>query len=190
MGKLVVSEFVSVDGVFEDPGGAEGFEHGGWSFRFNRGPEGDRFKVEELIASDVLLLGRVTYEGFAEAWPKMEETSGEFGPKINSMRKVVVSGTLGHAEWRNSTVIAPEGAMDEIARLKGEVAGDILVNGSGQLVRALAEAGLVDEYRLMVFPIVLGTGKQLFDGTRAPANLRLLSAREAGDSLILTYVPR
>ena len=189
MGKLVISEFVSVDGVFEDPGGAEDFEHGGWSFKFNRGPEGDQFKVEELMASEVLLLGRVTYEGFADAWPKMEHTSGPFGPKINSMRKAVVSGTLERADWRNSTVIAPDGAMDEIAKLKGEVDGDILVNGSGQLVRALAEAGLVDEYRLMVFPIVLGTGKQLFEGTGTPANLRLASAQEAGDSLILTYVP-
>jgi dihydrofolate reductase len=190
MGKVVVSEFVSVDGVFEDPGGAEGFEHGGWTFKFNRGPEGDAFKVDELRAAEVLLLGRVTYDGFAEAWPKMEETSGEFGPKINSMRKVVVSGTLERADWRNSTVIAPDGAMDEIAQLKKDVDGDILVNGSGQLVRALAEAGLVDEYRLMVFPIVLGTGKRLFEGTGAPADLRLQSVQEAGDSLILTYVPR
>jgi dihydrofolate reductase len=190
MGKLVVSEFVSLDGVFEDPGGVEGFKHGGWTFRFDRGAEGDQFKLDELRAADVLLLGRVTYDGFAAAWPAMESSAGEFGVKMNAIPKYVVSGTLERADWNNSTVIAPGDAIDRIAGLKDEIAGDILVAGSGQLVRSLMRAGLVDEYRLMLFPIVLGTGKQLFEGSDEPASLRLLSVREAGDSLILTYEPR
>jgi dihydrofolate reductase len=190
MGKLVVSEFVSLDGVFEDPGGAEGFRHGGWTFKFDRGAEGDQFKLDELRAADALLLGRVTYDGFAAAWPAMESSAGEFGVKMNAIPKYVVSGTLQLAEWNNSTVIAPEAAIDQISGLKEQVSGDILVAGSGQLVRFLMQAGLVDEYRLMVFPVVLGSGKQLFDGSDTPASLRLVSAQEAGDSLILTYVPR
>ena len=190
MGKLVVSEFVSMDGVFEDPGGAESFKHGGWTFKFDRGPEGDEFKLEELRAADALLLGRVTYEGFAAAWPAIEATAGEFGERMNAIPKYVVSGTLEHADWKNSTVLGPERALEEIAQLKGRLAGDVLVAGSGQLARSLLAAGLVDELRLMVFPVVLGTGRRLFEGFEAPVTLRLASAREAGDSLILTYVPR
>ena len=189
MGKLVVSEFVTVDGVFEDPGGAEDFEHGGWSFRFNRGPEGDKFKLDELMAAGALLLGRVTYEGFAKAWPKMEGT-GEFGATMNSIPKYVVSSTLERADWNNSTVLAPDRAMQDVADLKQRVEGDILVAGSGQLVRALMAAELVDEYRLMVFPIVLGTGKRLFEAAGSSTPLRLLSARQAGETLIVTYVPQ
>jgi dihydrofolate reductase len=187
MGKLVVSEFISVDGVFEDPGGAEGFEHGGWTFKFDRGPEGDEFKVGELQESDALLLGRITYEGFAAAWPQMEKTTGEFGTKINSMRKYVVSGTLQDPEWRNSTVIPPGGAIDEIRALKERYDGNVLVNGSGQLARALLEADLVDECRLMVFPVVLGSGKRLFDGTEGPVTMQLTDTRPAGDAIVLTY---
>jgi dihydrofolate reductase len=188
MSKLVVTEFVSLDGVFEDPGGAEGFEHGGWSFQFNRGPEGDKFKGDELMAAGAQLLGRVTYQGFAAAWPKMG--GDPFGDKMNSMPKYVVSSTLEQAEWENSTVIDGGDAMERIAGLKQEVDGDILVAGSGQLVNGLTDAGLVDEYHLMVFPIVLGAGRRLFDGTSSPAKLRLVGSQEAGDSLILTYVPR
>jgi dihydrofolate reductase len=188
MGKLVISEFVTIDGVFEDPGGAEGFEHGGWSFKFNRGPEGDKFKVDELMAADVQLLGRVTYEGFAQAWPKMR--GNPFGDKMNSMPKYVVSSTLERADWENSTVIGGGDAMERIAGLKQEVDGDVLVAGSGQLVRGLTEAGLVDEWRLMVFPVVLGAGRRLFEGVSPPATMRLLSTQEAGDALILTYAPR
>lgn len=190
MGKVIVSEFVSIDGVFEDPGGAEGFEHGGWTFKFDRGPAGDRFKLDELRAAGALLLGRVTYEGFAAAWPAMEESTGEFGAKMNAIPKYVVSGTLASADWKNSTVIRPEGAIDEIAGLKARVDGDILVAGSGRLARSLIEAGLLDELRLMVFPVVLGTGKRLFEGSPGPASFRLAASQDAGDALILTYVPR
>ncbi|HWE58282.1 MAG TPA: dihydrofolate reductase family protein [Solirubrobacteraceae bacterium] len=188
MGKLVVTEFVSLDGVFEDPGGAEGFEHGGWSFKFDRSTEGDTFKVDELTAAGAQLLGRVTYQGFAAAWPNV--TSGPFAEKMNSMPKYVVSSTLERADWENSTVIDGDGAMERIAGLKQEVEGDILVAGSGTLVTGLAEAGLVDELHLMVFPIVLGTGRRLFDGLSSPATLQLAGMQEAGDALILTYVPR
>jgi dihydrofolate reductase len=188
MGKLVVTEFVSLDGVFEDPGGAEGFEHGGWSFQFNRGPEGDKFKVDELTAADAQLLGRVTYQGFAAAWPNM--AGDPFGDKMNSMPKYVVSSTLETADWENSTIIDGANAMERIAALKQELDGDLLVAGSGALVTGLTAAGLVDEFHLMVFPVTLGKGRRLFEGLSSPAKLRLASTQEAGDALILTYVPQ
>ena len=158
MGKLVVTEFVSVDGVFEDPGGAEGYEHGGWTFEYNRGDDGDKFKLDELMEAEVQLLGRVTYEGFAAAWPSRE---GGFADKLNSDPKYVVSTTLKDPEWRNTTVISGNVA-DEISKLKERTDGAILVAGSGTLVGTLLGADLVDELRLMVFPTVLGRGKRLF----------------------------
>jgi dihydrofolate reductase len=185
MAKVVVSEFVTLDGVAEDPGGAEGFERGGWAFRFDRGPDGDRFKLDEVMASEALLLGRVTYEGFAEAWPSR---TGEFADKFNGMRKYVVSTTLQEPAWNNSTVIAGDVA-DRIAELRRGPGGDILVNGNMQLVRTLIEHHLVDEYRLMVFPVVLGAGRRLFADPTDSAALRLLEARRAGECLILTYEP-
>ena len=154
MAKIVVSQFVSVDGVIEDPGGSEKWDRGGWAFKYERGPEGDQFKVDEVMASDALLLGRVTYEGFAEAWPSR---SGEFADKFNGMRKYVVSSTIGEPEWNNTTVIADDVA-GEVAKLKQAAGGDILVNGSASLVRTLIENELADEIRLMVFPVVLGEG--------------------------------
>jgi dihydrofolate reductase len=184
MGRIVVSEFVSVDGVIEDPGGAEGWDRGGWAFRYERGPEGDRFKLDEVMAADALLLGRVTYGGFAEAWPSRE---GEFADKFNGMTKYVVSSTLSDPEWNNSHVVKDVTA--EVAPLRERHEGDILVNGSAQLVEALAENDLVDEYRLMVFPVVLGEGKRMFGGTSAPKPLRLVDSKPAGQTLILTYVP-
>src|SRR5205807_9042394 len=135
MGKLVVTEFVSVDGVFEDPGGAEGYEHGGWTFEYDRGDDGDKFKLDELMQAEVQLLGRVTYEGFAAAWPSRE---GEFADKLNNDPKYVVSTTLTDPEWQNTTVIGGD-VPAEIAKLKYAVDGDILVAGSGTLVRTLLE---------------------------------------------------
>src|SRR6478672_3884159 len=158
MGRIVVTEFVSLDGVMEDPGGSENFAQGGWSFKISRGDEGDKFKLDETFASEALLLGRVTYEGFAEAWPSRE---GEFADKFNTMPKYVVSSTLGEPTWNNSTVIEDDVA-GEVAKLREADGGDILVNGSGRLVKTLMEHDLVDEYRLMVFPVVLGSGKRLF----------------------------
>src|SRR4051794_37709581 len=162
MGKVVVSQFMSVDGVVEDPGGAEkdSFDRGGWAFEFDRGPEGDKFKLDEVMAAGALLLGRTTYEGFAAAWPSRE---GEFADKFNGMAKYVVSGTLSDPEWNNTHVVAADGDVAAtVGRLRDEVAGDLLVSGSVRLVRALIELGLVDELRLMVFPTVLGAGLRLF----------------------------
>jgi dihydrofolate reductase len=176
MGKLVVSEFVSVDGVFEDPGGAEGYEHGGWTFEYDRGEDGNKFKLDELMEAAAQLLGRVTYEGFAEAWPSRE---GAFAEKLNSDPKYVVSTTLKDPKWQNTTVISGD-AASEVAKLKEQTAGSILVAGSGTLVRTLLKADLLDELRLMVFPTVLGRGKRLFPEGIDRLKLRLTQARQVG----------
>jgi dihydrofolate reductase len=184
MGRIVVTEFVSLDGVMEDPGGAEGFEHGGWTFEIDRGEEGDRFKMDEALDSEALLLGRRTYEGFAAAWPSRE---GEFADKFNRMPKYVVSATLEDPEWSNSTVLSGDMA-EEVAKLKDEVEGVILVAGSARLVQGLIEHGLVDELRLMVFPVVLGKGRRLFSETSGKKRLRLTDSRTVGEGIaILTY---
>jgi dihydrofolate reductase len=185
IGKVVVSQFITLDGVVEDLGGAEEFDCGGWAFKFDRGPEGDKFKLDEVMASEALLLGRVTYEGFARAWPSM---SGDFADKFNAMPKYVVSTTLKDPEWNNSTVIDGDVA-EAVAGLKRDVDGDILVNGSVQLVQTLMEHDLVDEYRLMVYPTILGAGKRLFGETSDAAALRLVNAKPAGETIILTYEP-
>ena len=182
MSKLVVSQFITLDGVIEDPGGSEGFERGGWAFQFERGPEGDKFKLDELLASDVLLLGRVTYEGFAAAWPSR---TGDFAEKFNTMRKYVVSTTLDEPGWNNSTVIKAN-VVEEVAKLKDEPGGDILVNGSVRLVRTLLDHDLVDELRLMVFPVVLGAGKRLFGDAAGPIAFRPVETKPAGSVAILT----
>jgi len=186
MGRLVVTEFVSLDGVVEAPGGGEDFRHGGWSFEINRGEEGDRFKLDEALEAEALLLGRVTYEGFAAAWPSRD---GEFADKFNTMPKYVVSSTLSDPKWNNSHVISGDELAAEVARLKDKHDGDILVNGSAQLVQALAEQGLVDEYRLMVFPVVLGKGKRLFGDTAESKPLKLTSSELAGETLIQIFEP-
>ena len=186
MGRIVVTEFVSLDGVIEDPGGAESFRHGGWTFEINRGDEGDKFKLDEALSSEALLLGRVTYEGFAAAWPSRD---GEFADKFNAMPKYVVSSTLEEPEWNNSTVLRGDVA-EEVAKLKGEKEGDIVVHGSGRLVQTLVEHDLVDELRLMVFPVVLGTGKRLFGETSDKKPLRLVDSKMVGDGVaILVYEP-
>jgi dihydrofolate reductase len=186
MGKIVVTEFVSLDGVMEDPGGSEDFKHGAWSFEFSRGEEGDKFKLDETMDSAALLLGRRTYEGFADAWPSRD---GEFADKFNTMPKYVVSSTLKDPEWTNSTVIHGDLA-EEVAKLREEVDGDIVVHGSAQLVQALLEQGLVDELRLMVFPVVLGSGKRLFGESPDKKALRLTDSKTVGDGVsILIYEP-
>jgi dihydrofolate reductase len=191
MGKLVVTEFITLDGVIEAPGGGGDFEHAGWSFKFNRGDEGDKFKSDELMASDAQLLGRVTYQGFAKAWPSVTD-AGEFGDRMNSMPKFVVSTTLTDqdANWTNTTVIR-DNVAGGVSRVKQQVAGDILVAGSARLVRTLAEHDLIDEYRLMVFPIVLGTGLRLFGDGMPSTTLRLVDSTRVGPDgvVILTYVP-
>jgi dihydrofolate reductase len=184
MGKLVVTEFITVDGVIGDPGGSEKTERGGWAFQFDRGPEGDRFKLDELTASDAQLLGRVTYEGFAAAWPAMEETTGDFGKKMNAMPKYVVSSTLENPEWTNTTVLR---SIEDVAAVKARYEGDVLVAGSATLVRALLERDLVDELRLMVFPVVLGAGKKLFADGASATPLEVVETRPAGQTVILTF---
>jgi dihydrofolate reductase len=184
MGRIVVTEFMSIDGVIEDPGGAEDYKYGGWSFEFSRGDEGDNFKLEETRQSDALLLGRVTYEGFADAWPQRE---GEFADKFNGMPKYVVSSTLTDPEWANSTVIGGD-VPAEVAKLRDAHEGDVVVHGSAQLAQTLIENDLVDELRLMVFPVVLGSGKRLFGETTDKKPLKLADSKTVGDGVaILTY---
>jgi dihydrofolate reductase len=187
MGKLVISEFVSLDGVIEDPGGAEGYVHGGWTFK-HPDDDGMKFKLDETMAADVMLLGRITYEGFAAAWPGMTDDVG-FADKMNGMPKYVVSTTLETADWNNSTVISRDVA-GAVRELKAQSAGDILVAGSATLARTLLAEGLVDEYRLMVFPVILGTGKRLFGDTSDPSTMTLVESRQlASGTMILTYHP-
>jgi dihydrofolate reductase len=184
MGRIVVTEFVSLDGVMEAPGGNEDFEYAGWSFEIERGEEGDRFKLDETMSSDALLLGRVTYEGFAAAWPSRE---GEFADKFNTMPKYVVSSTLEGPEWNNTTVLKGD-VEEEVAKLKREFDGDIVVHGSARLVQTLLDHDLVDELRLMVFPVVLGTGKRIFGETSDKKPLQLVDSKVVGDGVaILTY---
>jgi dihydrofolate reductase len=186
VGRIVVTEFVSLDGVIEAPGGGENFRHGGWSFEIDRGDEGDKFKLDETLSSEALLLGRVTYEGFAEAWPSRE---GEFADKFNTMPKYVVSTTLEEPDWNNSTVLKGDVAQ-EVAKLRQEQDGDIVVHGSAKLVQTLVEHDLVDEFRLMVFPVVLGSGKRLFGETSDKKPLRLVDSKVVGDGVaIFIYEP-
>jgi dihydrofolate reductase len=186
MARIVITEFVSLDGVMEAPGGGEDYEHAGWTFEIDRGAEGDKFKLDETFASEALLLGRVTYEGFAAAWPSVEN---DFADKFNSMPKYVVSSTLQTAEWNNSTVLRGD-VVEEVSKLKQEHDGDIVVHGSARLVQTLIEHDLVDELRLMVFPVVLGSGKRLFGDTSDKKRLRLTDSKTVGDGVaILIYEP-
>src|SRR4051794_10735388 len=184
MGQVVVTEFITLDGVIEDPGGAEGLDRGGWAFAFERGAEGDKFKLDELMNADAQLLGRTTYEGFAAAWPERSDDAG-FSDRMNSMPKYVVSTTLENPTWANTTVIADDLA-GEIGKLKERHDGDILVAGSGTLVRSLLAEGLVDELRLMVFPVVLGKGKRLFADEGERGDFELAETRQTGEVAILT----
>jgi dihydrofolate reductase len=186
MRKVIVSEYVTLDGVMEDPGGAEGFEHGGWSFGFG-GAEQQQYKFEELFASDALLLGRRTYEGFAAAWPNMPGT-GAYGERMNSLPKYVVSTTLEELEWNASLIKGP--LAEEISKLKQQPGQDVLIFGSGDLVHQLTQQDLIDEYRLMVFPVVVGSGKRLFREGSGKKVLRLVETRTLGSGVVLlTYQP-
>ncbi|HEY7016943.1 MAG TPA: dihydrofolate reductase family protein [Gaiellaceae bacterium] len=186
MSRIVVTEFVTLDGVFEDPGGSEEFERGGWAFRFERGEEGDQFKLDETMGSDALLLGRHTFEGFAQHWPSRD---GEFADKFNGLPKYVVSSSLEDPEstWSNSRVVT----LEDVRSLREGDGGDVVVHGSGQVVRGLLEQGLVDELRLMVFPVVLGAGKRLFGDSGPEQTLQLVESKPVGPDgvVILTYRP-
>jgi dihydrofolate reductase len=186
MGRIVVTEFISLDGVIEAPGGWEDYKYAGWTFEFDRGDAGNKFKVDETMNSAALLLGRRTFEGFAAAWP---DRDGEFADKFNAMPKYVVSSTLSDPPWTGSTVLAGD-VVDEITKLKKEQDGDIVVHGSSQLVQSLLEDDLVDELRLMVFPIVLGTGKRLFGDTTDKKRLELSSSTVVGDGVTIQIYTR
>lgn len=184
MGKIVVTEFISMNGVMEAPGGGEDFKYGGWSFAISRGNEGDQFRLDEALRTEALLLGRVTYQAFAAAWPSR---TGEFADKFNNMPKYVVSSTLKDATWKNTTVLRGN-AVEEISKLKHALKGEIVVHGSAKLVQTLIEHDLANELRLMVYPVVLGTGKRLFGTTSDKKRWRLVASQTVGDDvLILTY---
>jgi len=186
MGTIVVTEFVSLDGVFEDPGGAENYEYGGWTFEYDRGDEGNEFKLDELMDAKVQLLGRITYEGFAAAWPSRE---GSFAEKLNNDPKVVVSTTLTEPTWNNTTVIS-SGVVEELTKLREETDGSILVAGSGKLVETLLAADLVDELRLMVFPTILGRGRRVFPDGIDRLKFTLVESRTVGPDGVQVQVYR
>ena len=182
--RIVVTEFVSLDGVMEAPGG-EDFKYPGWTFEFDRGDDGNQFKLDETTRTDGLLIGRRTYESFAGAWPKRE---GEFADKFNSMPKFVVSTTLEDPEWNNTTVLAGGDATREVRELKDKFDGELQVPGSHQLVQELIESDLVDQVNLMVFPVILGTGKKAFEETPERRKLRLTDSKIVGEGIaVLIY---
>lgn len=212
MAKIVISEFVSLDGVVEDPGGIGDFKHRGWTFEIDRGEEGEErrglgqaivyqsasairnrwnravaeYKLRETLGTEALLLGRITYEEFAALWPSR---GGAFADKFNSLPKYVVSSTLEDPEWNNSKVLEGD-VVEEVSRLKRELDGEIVVHGSIRLARALIEHDLVDELRLMLYPVVLGAGERLFGETSDKKPMRLVDTKTVGDGVaILTYEP-
>jgi dihydrofolate reductase len=186
MRKVIVSEFVTLDGVMEDPGGAEKSKYGGWTWPYMEEAIG-KFKLEEMMASDALLLGRLTYEAFAEAWPSRTDAMG-FAERMNNVPKYVASTTLTKLAWNNSHLLQGDIAA-AVTKLKQEPGRDILVAGSGMLVRALMQHDLVDEYRLLVYPVTLGTGKKLF-GDGSHASLKLMDAQPFKSGVVrLTYHP-
>jgi dihydrofolate reductase len=183
--RIVVTEFVSLDGVMEAPGGEPGFKYPNWTFEFDRGDDGNQFKLDETRQADALLLGRRTYESFAGAWPQRE---GEFAEKLNAMPKFVVSTTLEDPEWNNTTVLDGRDAVAEVRRLKQDFDGELQVPGSHQLVQELIASDLVDQVNLMVFPVILGTGRKAFDETPERRMLRLKEAKVVGDGVaVLVY---
>ena len=181
MGRIVVTEFVSLDGVMEDPGGSEHSKHGAWTFKFNRGEEGNKFKLDETLKAEAQLLGRVTYEGFAAAWPS--RSGDPFSAKFNSMPKYVISKTLKKADWNNSTILSGN-VLDEVKKLKQQLKGDILVSGSARLAQTLIANDLVDQLNLMVFPVILGSGKRLYDGAGESKTLQLAESKTVGDGVL------
>ena len=180
MGKLAVSQFVSVDGVIEDPVGMEGLGRGDWTSAGSSGPEGGEWILEQIRAADAFLIGRRTYDAYVQAWPGRD---GEYADKLNAMPKYVVSSTLTDPEWQNTTVIA----VDDVRAVK-ERHDEIMIHGSKRLTDALFEAGLVDEWRLMVFPVVVGAGRRMFGDAGRAVNLQLADSRRVGDGVqILVY---
>ena len=186
MSRLVVTEYISVDGVVEGPSGTEKFERVGWTDHFSRGPDGNQFKIEETMTSDAQLLGRITYEAFAAVWPHVD---GEFADKFNSMPKYVVSSTLKDPDWNNTTVLDGN-VVEEVSELKRRHHRDIVVHGSAQLAQTLIEHDLVDALHLLVYPVIVGAGKRLFDRTSETKRLRLADTRTFGDGVHLLVYER
>ena len=187
MGRIVVTEFVSLDGVMEGPGGDNDFARGAWSFEFDRGEDGDKFKTDETMDAEALLLGRKTYEGFAAAWPEREQGDGpeaDFAKRMNSMPKYVVSTTLEDATWQNTTILT---SLDDVARLKDEIEGDLLVAGSNTLVHSMLERDIVDVLRLMIFPVMLGSGKRIFPEMPDKLVFDLTEQRQYGSIVVHDY---
>jgi dihydrofolate reductase len=183
--RIVVTEFVSLDGVMEAPGGEPDFKYPGWTFEFDRGDDGNQFKLDETRQADALLIGRRTYESFAGAWPQRE---GEFAEKFNAMPKFVVSTTLKDPEWNNTTVLDSGDATAQVRKLKGELDGELQVPGSHRLVQELIASDLVDQINLMIFPVILGTGKKALEETPDRRKLRLTESKVVGDSVaVLVY---
>ncbi len=186
MGKIVISENVSLDGVIEDPTGAEGLSVGGWFFETDRGEDGEKFTLDKTLGTEALLLGRRSYGFFAATWPSR---GGELADKMNSLAKYVVSSTLEDPNWNNSKVLKGD-VVDEVSKLKQELDGEIVVLGSPQLARTLIEHDLVDELRLMIYPVVLGAGERLFGDTSDKKPVHLVDTQTVGDGIaILTYEP-
>jgi dihydrofolate reductase len=186
MGRIVVSQFVSVDGVIEDPVGMEDLGRGDWTSHASSGEEGEKFKLDEIFESEAMLLGRTTYDAYAQAWPPRD---GEYADKLNGMPKYVVSSTIDEPSWENSTVLRGD-VPAEVAGLKQRTGGDLLIQGSAQLVDTLLQEDLVDEWRLMVFPIVVGSGKRCFGDPGRSRPLRLVDSRAVGEGVaILVYQP-
>ena len=185
MGSIWVTEFVSLDGVMEAPGGDDNFERGAWSFEFDRGDEGNAFKTGETTDADAMLLGRRTYEAFARSWSTRE---GEFADLFNNIPKYVVSSTIENPQWGETTVLQGDIAT-AVAEARDRHEGHLIVHGSCQLVQSLIEEDLVDELRLMVFPIVVGYGKRLFGDTSGTRKLKLAEANTVGEG-VLTLVFR
>src|SRR4051812_29352314 len=183
--RIVVTEFVSLDGVMEAPGGEPDFKYPGWTFEFDRGDDGNQFKLDETRSADALLIGRRTYESFAGAWPGRE---GEFAEKFNAMPKFVVSSTLKDPEWNNTTVLDGGDVVAEVRRLKEEFDGELQVPGSHRLVQELLAADLVDQLNLMVFPVILGTGKKALEETPERRKLCLKDSKVVGEGIaVLIY---
>jgi dihydrofolate reductase len=185
--RIVVTEFVSLDGVMEAPGGEPDFKYPGWTFEFDRGDDGNQFKLDETRSADALLLGRRTYESFAGAWPNRE---GEFADKFNAMPKYVVSTTLKDPDWHNTTVLGSGDATAQVSKLKDELDGELQVPGSHRLVQELIASDLVDQVNLMVFPVILGTGKKAFEETPDRRALRLEESRVVGDGVVVLIYER
>jgi dihydrofolate reductase len=188
MARIVATEFISIDGVMEAPGGGENedYRHAGWSFEIGASDEGARFKLSEALSADALLLGRKTYEGFAASWPSAQ---GEFADKFNGMPKYVITSTLQEGSWNNTTLLKGD-VVDEVSTLKRAPGGDIVIYGSATVVQTLLEHGLIDELRLMVIPVVLGSGRTLFGAAEDKTRMRLKETKIMDNGVvILIYEP-